>query len=131
LAVEGIGRLEQRALSLSTAAASASTPSISWGFWGLNGMFPVPELAEKEVVAAKALGLNCLNFHRNLAKEDVLRKHDELGLLRYMEPGAGKLAIGKLPANTASQRPGIIMETPRARPTSSRSATCSSSAWRW
>lgn len=87
--------------------------SISWGFWGLNGMFPIPELAEKEVVAAQALGLNCLNFHRNLAKEDVLRKHDELGVLRYMEPGAGKLAIGKLPANVQANAAGIVMEKPR------------------
>ncbi|SEF53187.1 Glycosyl hydrolases family 2, sugar binding domain [Bryocella elongata] len=84
--------------------------SISWGFWGLNGMFPVPELAEKEVRAAQALGLNCLNFHRNLAKEDVLRKHDELGVLRYLEPGAGKMAIGKLPAKTAANAPGTVME---------------------
>jgi beta-galactosidase len=86
--------------------------AISWGFWGLNGMFPVPELAEKEVRAAQALGLNCLNFHRNLAKEDVLRWHDRLGVLRYMEPGAGKLAIGKLPANTASNAAGTVMEKP-------------------
>jgi beta-galactosidase len=42
--------------------------SISWGFWGLNGLFPTPELAEKEVTQAKKLNLNCLNFHRNLAK---------------------------------------------------------------
>jgi beta-galactosidase len=92
--------------------------SISWGFWGLNGLFPVPELAEKEVIAAKTLGLNCLNFHRNLAKEEVLRRHDELGLLRYMEPGAGKLAIGKLPASIKTSAevsgPDIVM----ARPTS-------------
>ncbi len=60
-------------------------------------MWPTPELAEKEVTQAKKLGLNCLNFHRNLAKEDVLRAHDRLGVLRYMEPGAGKMAIGKLP----------------------------------
>lgn len=86
--------------------------SISWGFWGLNGMFPVPELAEKEVVAAKTLGLNCLNFHRNLAKEDVLRKHDEVGVLRYMEPGGGKLAIGRLPANVQANAAGIVMEQP-------------------
>jgi len=84
--------------------------SISWGYWGLNGMFPVPELAEKEVTAAKTLGLNCLNFHRNLAKDDVLRKHDELGLLRYMEPGAGKMSIGKLPANAKYNAADIVME---------------------
>ncbi|QMV17596.1 glycoside hydrolase [Granulicella sp. 5B5] len=90
--------------------------AISWGYWGLNGLFPVPELAEKEVVAAKALGLNCLNFHRNLAKEEVLRKQDELGLLRYMEPGAGKLAIGKLPASVKTSAevsgPDIVMDKP-------------------
>jgi len=86
--------------------------SISWGFWGLNGMFPVPELAEREVTQAKKLGINCLNFHRNLAKEDVLRNHDRLGLLRYMEPGAGKLAIGKLPANAEANAAGTIMAKP-------------------
>ena len=86
--------------------------AISWGYWGLNGMFPVPELAEKEVRAAQELGLNCLNFHRNLAKEDVLRKHDELGVLRYLEPGAGKMAIGRLPHPAAPNAPGTVMEQP-------------------
>ncbi|HEY5381503.1 MAG TPA: twin-arginine translocation signal domain-containing protein, partial [Acidobacteriaceae bacterium] len=86
--------------------------AISWGYWGLNGMFPVPELAEKEVRAAQALGLNCLNFHRNLAKEDVLRWHDRLGILRYMEPGAGKMAIGKLPARTDASANSVIMQKP-------------------
>ncbi|HEY5331388.1 MAG TPA: hypothetical protein VIJ79_16010 [Acidobacteriaceae bacterium] len=99
--VEGLGtnalfRLNGRRIRIYTA--------ISWGYWGLNGLFPVPELAEKEVTQAKKFGLNCLNFHRNLAKEEVLRAHDRLGLLRYMEPGAGKMAIGKPPAgNTGGQ----------------------------
>jgi hypothetical protein len=86
--------------------------SISWGYWGLNGLFPVPELAEKEVAAAKKLGLNCLNFHRNLAKEEVLRRHDEIGVLRYMEPGAGKLAIGRPPGNSAANTNSVVMERP-------------------
>jgi hypothetical protein len=86
--------------------------SISWGFWGLNGLFPTPELAEKEVTQAKKLNLNCLNFHRNLTKEEVLRAHDRLGLLRYMEPGAGKMAIGKLPPNVKANEAGIVMEKP-------------------
>ncbi len=86
--------------------------AISWGYWGLNGMFPVPELAEKEVRAAQALGLNCLNFHRNLAKEDVLRWHDRLGVLRYMEPGAGKMAIGKLPPKTEASAHSVVMQQP-------------------
>jgi len=63
--------------------------AISWGFWGLNGTWPTPELARKEVTTAKSLGLNALNFHRNIGKEEVLAQQDELGLLRYMEPGGG------------------------------------------
>ncbi len=86
--------------------------AISWGFWGLNGMWPTPELAEKEVTQARKLGLNCLNFHRNLAKEDVLRAHDRLGVLRYMEPGGGKMAIGKLPEGVQANAASIVMEKP-------------------
>ena len=96
LGTNAIFRLNNRRIKLYS--------SISWGFWGLNGLFPTPELAEKEVTQAKKLNLNCLNFHRNLAKEEVLRAHDRLGLLRYMEPGAGKMAIGKLPTNVAGER---------------------------
>lgn len=88
-AAEGVGhdalfRLNGRRIRLYT--------SISWGFWAVNGLFPTPELAEKEVRAAKALNLNCLNFHRNLAKEDVLRIQDREGLLRCLEPGGGAQA---------------------------------------
>jgi beta-galactosidase len=106
-APEGVGtdalfRLNGRRMKIYTA--------ISWGYWGINGMWPTPELAEKEVTQAKKLNLTCLNFHRNLAKEDVLRAHDRLGLLRYMEPGAGKMAIGKLPSGVAANAPSIVME---------------------
>ena len=84
--------------------------AISWGYWGINGMWPTPELAEKEVTQAKKLNLTCLNFHRNLAKEDVVRAHDRLGLLRYMEPGAGKMAIGRVPTGVQANAPSIVME---------------------
>lgn len=89
-AAEGIGedavfRLNGRRIRLYT--------SISWGYWALNGLFPTPEMAEKEVQAAKAFNLNCLNFHRNLPKEDVLRIHDREGVLRCLEPGGGSQAI--------------------------------------
>jgi beta-galactosidase len=110
LGTNAIFRLNNRRIKLYS--------SISWGFWGLNGLFPTPELAEKEVTQAKKLNLNCLNFHRNLAKEDVLRAHDRLGLLRYLEPGAGKLAIGA-PAPTASgegaiANPGVKLAKPQS-----------------
>ena len=84
--------------------------AISWGFWGFNGLWPTPELASREVAQAKKLGLNCLNFHRNVGKEETLRAHDRLGLLRYMEPGGGKLAIGKVPSRAAVNAPGLVME---------------------
>jgi beta-galactosidase len=89
-AAEGVGsdalfRLNGRRIRLYT--------SISWGFWALNGLFPTLELAEKEVRAAKAFNLNTLNFHRNLAKEDVLRIQDREGLLRCLEPGGGIQAV--------------------------------------
>ena len=76
--------------------------AISWGFWALNGLFPTPELAEKEVAVAKEFNLNCLNFHRNLAKEEVLAIQDRRGLLRALEPGGGSQAVGR-----ADQPPGF------------------------
>jgi beta-galactosidase len=93
IAPEGIGekaliRLNGRRIRIYT--------SISWGFWALNGLFPTPELAEKEVRVAKQFNLNTLNFHRNLGKEDVLYVQDRLGLLRCLEPGGGAQAF--LPA---------------------------------
>jgi beta-galactosidase len=70
--------------------------AISWGFWGLNGLWPTPDLAEKEVKDAKELGMNCLNFHRDIGKEEVLAQQDEQGLMRYMEAGGGATTLGKV-----------------------------------
>ena len=103
LGVDALFRLNGRRIKLYT--------SISWGFWGFNGLWPTKELAEREVRQAKKLGLNCLNFHRNVGKEDVLREHDRLGLLRYMEPGGGKLAVGKMPAGAALNAASVVMES--------------------
>jgi beta-galactosidase len=69
--------------------------AISWGFWGVNGLWPTPALAEREVRAAKSFGMNCLQFHRNVGKTEVLDAQDRLGLLRYMEPGGGQTALGE------------------------------------
>ncbi len=70
------------------------TSAISWGFWGINGLWPTKELAGREVVAAKALGMNCIQFHRNIGKTEVLDAQDRLGLFRYMEPGGGQTSLG-------------------------------------
>ncbi|MCW3062024.1 MAG: glycoside hydrolase family 2 sugar binding protein [Capsulimonas sp.] len=67
--------------------------AISWGFWGLNGLWPTPELARKEVTTAKNLGLNAVNFHRNMPRAECLDDADRMGLLRYAEPGGGMTLI--------------------------------------
>jgi beta-galactosidase len=69
--------------------------SISWGYWGYNGLWPTPELARREVTSAKTLGLNTLHFHRNVGKPEVFTAMDEMGLMRVMEPGGGRHAIGR------------------------------------
>jgi beta-galactosidase len=61
--------------------------SISWSFWPINGLFPTPELAEKQIADAKVFGLNMLNFHRCIGSPVVLDKADEMGLLYFEEPG--------------------------------------------
>jgi hypothetical protein len=90
-APEGVGsnavfRLNGRRIVLRTA--------ISWGFWPINGVFPTPELAEKQIRDAKSFGMNMLNFHRCIGQPLVLDKADELGLLYYQEPGGYKSAHG-------------------------------------
>ena len=84
-APEGVGtdavfRLNGKRIVLRTA--------ISWGFWPINGIFPTPQLAEKEVQTAKALGQNMLNFHRCIGHPEILDEADKQGLLFYEEPGA-------------------------------------------
>ena len=61
--------------------------AISWGFWPENGIFPTADLAEKQILTAKQLGLNMLSFHRCIGQNIVMDKADELGLLYYEEPG--------------------------------------------
>ena len=101
ITVDGLGkdaifRLNGRRIRIYT--------SISWGFWALNGLFPSPELAEKEVRVAKKLNLNTLNFHRNLGKEDVLYVQDRLGLMRCLEPGGGAQAFAPVKGKSDSAR---------------------------
>jgi hypothetical protein len=61
--------------------------AISWGHWPVNGIFPTDEMAKKQILAAKKLGMNMLNFHRGIGQTNVLDLADELGLLYFEEPG--------------------------------------------
>jgi beta-galactosidase len=106
LGSDAVFRLNGRRIKIYTA--------ISWGYWGMNGLWPTPDLADKEVLQAKALGLNCLNFHRNVGKPDVLDAHDRYGLLRVMEPGGGKLAMGRWPAGLRSDANSVVMQPPKS-----------------
>ncbi len=63
--------------------------AIEFGYWGLNGLWPTPALAHKSCKTAKSLGLNALQYHRNIGKHEELLQDDRQGLLRYMEPGGG------------------------------------------
>lgn len=48
--------------------------AISWGYWPVGGLYATPEMAEKQILTAKALGLNMLNFHRSIGSPVVLEK---------------------------------------------------------
>jgi hypothetical protein len=67
--------------------------SISWGFWPVNGISPSDALARKQVMDAKRLGLNMLNFHRTIGQANVLDYADELGLVYFEEPGGNQFPI--------------------------------------
>ena len=78
--------------------------AISWSFWPVNGIYPTPEMAEKNILAAKAYGMNMLNFHRNIGQPELIRQADRLGLLLYEEPG-GYAAIEKISEGNDSSSP--------------------------
>ena len=88
--------------------------AISWGFWPVNGLFPSPQLAGKQILAAKAYGLNMLNFHRCIGNPLVLRKADELGLLYFEEPG-GYVSAAKDPFAQALCREKLLRMVKRDR----------------
>ena len=60
---------------------------MSWGFWPVNGVFPTRAMAERDVTAAKELGLNYMNFHRAIGQPLVIDVGDERGIMMYEEPG--------------------------------------------
>jgi beta-galactosidase len=110
-ALDGLGsnallRLNGKRIVLRTA--------ISWGFWPVNGITPTPELAEKQILSAKAMGLNMLNFHRAIGNPVVMDKADELGMLFFEEPG-GYVAGGKEAFGQALSREKLLRMVKRDR----------------
>ncbi|MBM3984822.1 MAG: hypothetical protein FJ296_03895, partial [Planctomycetes bacterium] len=88
--------------------------AISWGFWPVTGMVPLPELARRQVESARALGLNMLNHHRTLAAPGLLDLHDQLGLLACEEPG-GYAAVGGGELSRALAREKLLRMVRRDR----------------
>ena len=60
--------------------------------------------------AGEEAGLNCLNFHRNLAKEDVLRAHDRLGAAALHGAGRGQDGDRQAAERRAGECDSIVME---------------------
>lgn len=90
--------------------------SISWGFWPVNGMFPTEQLAEKQIAAAKSLGLNMLNFHRTIGATIVLDEADKQGLLYYAEPGGYKTASDDFTQKWAQEKLLRMVKRDRSHP---------------
>lgn len=61
--------------------------AISWGYWPVTGLYPSSEMASRQVKTAKSLGMNMVNFHRNIGSTVALNAADSLGLLYFEEPG--------------------------------------------
>jgi hypothetical protein len=60
--------------------------SIKFGYYPYTVIYPTPDLAEKEVKTAKALGLNMLSCNRSPCTPALLDAADRLGLMIYQEP---------------------------------------------
>jgi hypothetical protein len=79
--------------------------AIDWGYYWQTGFYSTDEMARKSVENAKAIGQNCISFHRRIGEPLVMKYADELGLLIYEEPG-GMQGVSEL------RTPSWIMNTP-------------------
>lgn len=61
--------------------------AISWGFFPVNGIYPTPEMVERQFDALTALGLNTATAHRTIVHPRLLDAADARGILYYCEPG--------------------------------------------
>ena len=61
--------------------------AIDWGYYWQTGFYATDEMALKSVQNAKAIGHNCISFHRRIGEPLVMKYADELGLLIFEEPG--------------------------------------------
>ena len=86
LAVKGLGT---NAMLCLNGRRIVPRSSISWGFWGPNGLFPDSAAAGREISAMKAIGLDSLQNHRHMPKAAEVHGFDRTGFLLYCEAGGG------------------------------------------
>ena len=89
---EGIGtnalfRLNGRRVRIYTA--------ISWGYWALNGLWPTPELAEKEVAAARQLQPQLPQLPSQPRQRRSACASGSARPVARLEPGGGYQAVGR------------------------------------
>jgi beta-galactosidase len=82
--------------------------AIDWGYYWQTGFYATDEMARKSVENAKAIGHNCISFHRRIGEPLVMKYADEMGLLIYEEPG-GMQGVDELAT------PSWIMNTPQEK----------------
>jgi beta-galactosidase len=61
--------------------------AMSRGFWPKNGIFPTPEMAQRDINTARMLGYNTVKFHRAIGQDYVTEVCDEMGHFAFEEPG--------------------------------------------
>ncbi len=61
--------------------------AIDWGYYAITGFYATPDMAERSVANARAIGHNGINFHRRIGEPRVLDAADRQGLYLYEEPG--------------------------------------------
>ncbi len=88
--------------------------AISWGFWPVTGMVPSPEHIDRQILLAKELGMNMLNFHRCIGDPRIMERANELGLMYFEEPG-GYISAYKDPFAMAMSREKLLRMVKRDR----------------
>lgn len=90
--------------------------AISWGYWSKGGIYSTKEQTIAQVNAAKSLGLNCLNFHRNIGGPLMLETADEMGLLYFEEPGAYHSGVDDFNRGILVEKTARMIKRDRSHP---------------
>lgn len=65
------------------------------GFWPKNGIFPTPEMAQRDMNAMYDLGMNMMLKHRAIGQPGIFDYADSAGLFTYEEPGGYRVTANR------------------------------------